>query len=184
LKPDTEHVETFTSFRDPVVNPAFRGQRRQALSQLDLAAIDRPIVNLVRRFNALPYCFTLQSCWGHFVCAGQRNPRNLQVLPLEGCAASVEYRIAYVALCVDNGREGISLLRDLGELPAIDPDLIQFGCADWFWQRQVNSYALQIEPKRHQKKDKVRIDFGEALRVQTIRDRTFAALEVLLVHRP
>jgi hypothetical protein len=183
LKPETEHVETFASFRDPVVNPAFPGQRRQALSQLDLNAIDRPIVNLVRRFNELPYCFTLQSCWGHFVCPGQRNPRNLQVLIPGGPLDSVEYRIAYMALCVENNHEGISLLQDLGEVPAIDPDYIQFGCADWFWQRQVNSYALQVEPKQHQTKDMVRIGHGEALHVQTIRDRVFAALEGLLDRR-
>lgn len=176
-------METFTSFRDPVVNPAFPGQRRQALSQLDLAAIDGPIVNLVRRFNELPYCFTLQSCWGHFVCAGQRNPRNLQVLAAGRPSDPVEYRIAYLALCVDDNHEGIALLRDLGKLAASDPDYIQFGCADWFWQRQLNSYALQVEPKRHQTKDKVRLDYREALHVQTIRDRTFAALESLLDRR-
>jgi hypothetical protein len=117
------------------------------------------------------------------VCAGQRNPRNLQVLAAGRSSDPVEYRIAYLALCVDDNHEGIALLRDFGELAAIDPDYIQFGCADWFWQRQLNSYALQVEPKRHQTKDKVRLDYREALHVQTIRDRTFAALESLLDRR-
>ncbi len=41
---------------------------------------------------------------------------------------------------------------DLRQIPAIDPEYIQFGCAEWFWEAQVNSYALQVEPMRHMTK--------------------------------
>jgi len=29
--------------------------------------IDGPIIGLINGFNKLPYCFTLQSCYEHFV---------------------------------------------------------------------------------------------------------------------
>ena len=173
-------METFTSVREPVDNPDYDVQRRQALARLDLAKIDAPIVTLVQRFNDLPYCFTLQSCCGHFLSAGQRDPHNVQVLPTVRSTAAVDYRIAYLALCIDRNDEGISLLTDLSEIAAIDPGYIQFGCAEWFWERQVNSYALQVEPKRYQARDSVSIAYEEALHVQTIRDTFFAVLERLL----
>jgi hypothetical protein len=173
-------VETFTSLKELVANPSFQDRRRQVLMRLDYAAIDPPIVALVQRFNDLPYCFTLQSCCGHFLSAGQRDRHNVQVLPAVRSTATVEYRIAYLALCIDRNDHGISLLTDLSEVAAIDPDYIQFGCADWFWERQVNSYALQVEPSRHQTKDAVCIAYEEALHVQTIRDTFIAALERLL----
>jgi hypothetical protein len=171
---------TFTSIKNPVANPAFRAQRRQALMQLDLATIDAPIVTLVSRFNELPYCFTLQSCCGHLLFAGQQDPHNVQSLPRVKSTASVEHRIAYLALCIDRNDEGISLLTDLGEVPAIDPDYIQFGCGDWFWQRQVNSSALQVEPRRYQTRDAVCIEYEEALHIQAIRNAVFSAREGLL----
>lgn len=173
-------METFTSFRTPVANPGFQKQRRRALARLDLATIDAPMVTLVGRLNELPYCFTLQSCWGHFVCAGQRDPRNVRRLSRVGGVASVRYRIAYLALCVDSNDEGTSLLKDLGEVAAIDPDYVQFGCADWFWRRQVNSYALQVEPRRYQTRDAVSVEYEEALHLQEVRDAVFSALERLL----
>ncbi len=173
-------METFTNVKDPVANPAFAAQRRQALTRLDLTTIDAPIVSMVRRFNRLPYCFTLQSCCGHFLCAGQGDPRNVQRLPEARSTAPVEYRIAYLALCIDNNDEGVSLLADLRDVAAIDPEYVQFGCADWFWERQVNSYALQVEPTRYRTKDAVCLAYEEALQVQAVRDTVFSALERLL----
>jgi hypothetical protein len=173
-------LETFTSVKNPVANPAFRAQRQQALIGLDLATIDAPIVALVRRFNELPYCFTLQSCYGHFLFDEQRDPHNVQPLPRVRRTATVEYRIAYLALCIDKNDEGISFLTDLAEVAHLDPDYVQFGCADWFWQRQVNSYALQVEPARYQTRDAVCITYEEALHIQAARDAVFSALERLL----
>ena len=92
----------------------------------------------------------------------------------------VEYRIAYVAVCIAEGAEGLSLLQDLQAITAVDPERIQFGCADWFWERHVNSYALQVEPERYRFKDSVQIGYQEALRIQRTRDVFWAKLQELL----
>ena len=44
--------------------------------------IDEPIIEIVNAFNTLPYCFTLQSCYGHFVYSGQKSSHNLEPLPV------------------------------------------------------------------------------------------------------
>ena len=68
--------------------------------------IDMPIINLINGFNKLPYCFTLQSCYGHFVYNGQKDSHNLEPLPVKDTIAKVEYRIAYIAFCIENSRLG------------------------------------------------------------------------------
>jgi len=55
----------------------------------------------------------------------------------------------------------------LGEVPSISPAFIQFGPPVWFWERQVNAFALQVEPKRFKNQDQATIDYAEALQVQT-----------------
>jgi len=142
--------------------------------------IDEPIIELVNAFNELPYCFTLQSCYGHFVYSGQNDPQNLKPLPLTDTIYRVEYRIAYVAFCVEYSDFGRTLLDVLKAIKDIDPDNIQFCCAEWFWERQVNSYALQVEPERFKFKDEAILDYQEALRIQKIRNEFFAQLKVLL----
>jgi hypothetical protein len=176
-------VETFTIAKELVPNPAFGAEREHALRQLDLATIDEPIVTLIERFNELPYCFTLQSCWGHFLPAGRGDPRTLEALPQVPRSGSVVYRIAYLALCIEDGPAGVALLRDLGAVPVVDPENIQFGCAEWFWDRHVNSYALQVVPQRFQQRDAVTIAYEEALLVQATRDAFFAALQRLPADR-
>jgi len=66
---------------------------------------------------------------------------------------------------------------------SVDSEYIQFGCADWFWERNVNSYALQVEPIRHMRKDQVRIEYGEALHIEKVRGRFFNEIECLLQKR-
>ena len=88
--------------------------------------------------------------------------------------------IAYIALCIENSPKGKGLLEDLRDIAATDPEFIQFGSAEWFWDRQVNSYALQVEPERYMDKDQVTIDYWEALRVQDVRDSFFSELRNLL----
>lgn len=83
-----------------------------------------------------------QSCYGHFIYTGQRDPHNIEPLPVTDKIARVEYRIAYIALCIENNAAGIKLLKALKEITVIDPENIQFCGADWFWERQINSYAL------------------------------------------
>ena len=176
-------METFTELKDFVDNPHFHEQRQEYLGKLDINTIDAPIVEIVEGFAKLPYCFTLQSCYGHFVYNGQKNPSDVEPLPISDSIDSVEYRIAYIALCVDNSEIGKALFQDLNKIPTIDPEYIQFGCAEWFWQRQVNSYVLQVEPKRHMTKDRATVGYQEALYIEKIRNQFFAQLKILLQER-
>ncbi len=67
-----------------------------------------------------------------------------------------------------------------GVTPAIDPDYVQFGSAEWFWERYANSYALQVEPARYKRKDEAILEQAEALHVQQIREFFFSKLRELL----
>ena len=125
-------METFTEIKGFVHNPHYREQRQKALSRLDRDTIDEPIVELISSFAKLTYCFTLQSCYGHFLHGSQTNSKNVEPLPVPGTIADVEYRIAYIALCIQNDDLGRGLFHDLSEIPLIDPEYIQFGCAEWF----------------------------------------------------
>ena len=177
----TAQLETFTERKDFVDNPHYYEQRQKCLGNLDINSIDAPIVEIVSGFAELPYCFTLQSCYGHFLHSGQKNPYNIELLPItDNSITRVEYRIAYIALCIENSKLGRALFQDLREIPAIDPEYIQFGCAEWFWERQVNSYALQVEPKRHMTKDRATVDYQKALHIEKTRNEFFAELKKLL----
>ena len=173
-------METFTEVRDFVDNPHYHEQRQESLRSLDIGTIDAPIVEIVSGFARLPYCFTLQICYGHFLHTDQRDPRNLEVLPVSNRIRRVQYRIAYIALGIQNSEVGRALFRHLRELPAIDPEYIQFGCADWFWERQVNSYVLQVEPRRHMTKDKAFVGYQEALYIEKLREEFFNRLGSLV----
>jgi hypothetical protein len=65
-------------------------------------------------------------------------------------------------------------------ITVIDPKNIQFCCADWFWKRQVNSYALQVEPDRFKYQDTAILDYQEALKIERIRNEFFVQLNELL----
>ena len=173
-------METFTQLKPLAVNPHFQAQKEKCLRSLTDAMIDYPIVDLINRFNALPFCFTLQSCYGHFVYNG-KDSLNFDPLPETGTIKIVEYRIAYVALCIANSVPGRDLLAVIEEIPAIDPQNIQFGCADWFWGQQTNSYVLQVEPNRFKHQDTAILDYPEALTTETVRHRFFTQLNNLLV---
>ena len=148
-----------------------------------MSAIDAPIVELIEGFSRLPYCFTLQSCYGHFLHDHQRDPQNFEPLPVSESLTHVEYRIAYIALCLQDSDPGRNLFGDLKEIPAIDPEYIQFGCAGWFWRGQVNSYALQVEPQRYMVKDKISVGYQEALHLEKIRDEFFRGLKKIIQQR-
>lgn len=156
-------METFTKIKPLVDHSLFQLQREKSLSKLDIATIDTPIIDVVNQFAKLPFCFTLQSCYGHFVYKNQKNPKNVEPLPDSSDISKVIYRIAYIALCVQNSDRGKTLLQKLSNILSIDPEYVQFGCAEWFWKKQVNSYALQVEPKRYQTKDQISIGYTEAL---------------------
>ncbi len=173
-------METFTELKNFVINPLYPQQRLATLSALDISTIDAPIAGTIMDLQEVPHCFTLQSCYGHFVHPGQQDRYNLERLSDLNSLDSVTYRIGYLALCIDNNPDGKKLLEDLKGLEAIAPDYIQFGCAEWFWDMQVNSYVLQVEPVRFRGKDEVAIDYQEALHIQEIRGGFFSGLSSLL----
>jgi hypothetical protein len=170
-------LETFITPKALVNNPHYQAQRQRTLAGLSDDMIDAPIVNLVNEFNALPYCFTLQCCYGHFLYDGQTDPHNLAPLPVTDAIDKVDYRIAYICLCVESGAWGKKLLEALDEITTLDPDNIQFCCAEWFWKRQANSYAVQVEPDRFKDQDRAILDYGEAVNLEKTRNAFFVRLE-------
>jgi hypothetical protein len=173
-------LETFTELKELVENPHYQVQKQKVLIDLTYDIIDTPIVALINGFNKLRYCFTMQSCYGHFVYNGQKDFHNLEPLPIKDTISEVEYRIAYIVFCIENNLLGKELLESLKGITAIDPENVQFCCAEWFWKRQVNSYALQVEPDRLKRKDTAIIDFKEALLIEEIRNEFFIRLYELL----
>ncbi len=168
-------METFAAPRDLVDNTRYESDRRKALAALDLDAIDAPIRELIRDFILLPHCFTLQCCWGHFVCRPGQDPHTLELVP-EDHDGQVRYRIAYVALCVENSAPGRRLLGTLRDVTEVDRGMVQFGSPEWFVRSCPNTYALQVEPAHSMLKDEAVLTRDEALLVQQVRDRFFAAL--------
>jgi hypothetical protein len=169
-------METFTKPKPFVDNPLYGKQKDESLASLDINTIDAPIVEIIRDFAKLPHCFTLQSCYGHFLYDNQREPRNVDPLTNLDKGLNVEYRIAYIALCIQNSETGLRLFQSLGNLTVIDPEYVQFGCAEWFWERQVNSYAVQVEPERYKTCDKAIVSSQEALYIEEVRNQFFDEL--------
>lgn len=173
-------METYTEPRELVENPGFRQQREQALAGLSSDMLDGPIVDLITGLNELPCFFTLQCCYGHFLFEGCADSDNLDPLPVLESTAEVTYRIAYLAFCVDNSAKGKEILALLKGVTSVDPDNIQFCCAEWFWERQKNSYALQVEPDRFKRWDTADISYKEALKVEQVRGQFFQRLREVL----
>lgn len=176
----TEKLETFTGLKKIAENPRYRPQRRESLDNLADGPIDAPIVDLIDGLNRLPYCFTLQSCFGHFRCNGRQESHTIEPLPTGVVIVEVEYRIAYIAFCLENSRMGGWLYEALRKIVDIDPDTVQFGCAEWFWERQINSYVLQVEPDRFKHKDRAVLGYREALHIEETRNKFFARLYQLV----
>ncbi len=173
-------METFTELKEFVENPHYQLQKQKTLGNFTDDMIDMPIIDIINGFNKLSYCFTLQSCYGHFVYKGQKNLHNLEPLPVKDTITNVEYRIAYIAFCIENSASGRKLFEALKEITAIDPENVQFCCPEWFWERQVNSYALQVEPDKFKRKDKAMLDYKEALYIEKVRNEFFILLDKFL----
>jgi hypothetical protein len=174
-------LETFIEPGKLESNPGFPKQKQKALAELTDGMIDEPIVNIIRGFNNLSCCFTLQCCYGHFVYDGHWDPHNLDPIPESDKISRVEYRIAYIAYCIDNSEAGRKLLEKLQTITSIDPENIQYCSTRWFLRRQVNSYVLQVEPDRFKHKDKAILDYKEALYIENLRGEFFRKLEELLL---
>lgn len=173
-------METFLPPKAFVINPHYREQREKSLSHLTDDMIDANIISLINGFNRLPYCFTLQSCYGHFVTKDQKDLYNLEPLPAKDIVDRVTYRLSYIAFCFEHSTSGIGLFEALKRMTSIDPDYIQFCCAAWFWENQVNSYALQVIPDRFKRNDTATVDFKEAQHIEKIRNELFMRLYDLM----
>lgn len=179
-------VETYTAARPLVPNPNYDSDRRNALRQLRTelsnGSIDGPTLDIVERFARLPHCYTLQSCYGHFMRESRVEDRNMnRVDSLMAVSGTLHYRIAYIALCIQNSDRGRTLLEEMRTVQDVAPGYIQFGSADWFWQRCVNSYVLQVSPLKNAFQDHFEVSLEEARRIERTRDRFFDRLrEVLL----
>jgi hypothetical protein len=173
-------METFEPPRSILANSRFAEQKRAAVRDMVQADIDAPIVDLIRSFNHLPHCFTLQSCFGHFTWLPDQDTHNVEPLPAGDLDVPVRYRIAYLAFCLDDGTERCAMMSKLRDVTCIDPEYVQFGCADWFWTRQINSYVLQVEPLRFEHRDEAILGFPEARRIEQVRNRFFEVLRSIV----
>ena len=173
-------METFTEIKEFVENPGYPDQRQRALAGLSDDMIDDPIIDLINGFNRLPYCFTIQCCYGHFRYNPQQDRYNCDPLPISDTIEKVDYRIAYICFCIENSVSGRGLFGALNKTTTIDPDYIQFCCAEWFWERQVNSYSLQVQPDRFKHQDSAILDYQEALHVEKIRNQFWDRLRELV----
>ena len=174
-------METFTSLKAFISNPGFCEQRQIALEKLDITAIDEPLIDLIEGFAKLRYCFTLQCCYGHFVAERNRKQYSISELYLSDTNQKVEYRLAYLALCIEDSEQGQNLLHRLAKIRDSDPNMIQLGCCEWFWERQINSFTIQVEPKRYQYRDRIAVKVKEAIKIGTVRNRFFEELRKLVL---
>ncbi len=173
-------METFVEPKPFIDNARYSEQRRNCLAGLEGESIDAPVVDIVAGFNAQACCFTLQSCFGHFLYDRQTDEHNLAPLPVAKPVGDIDYRIAYLAVCIENSTSGRMLIEVLKQVTDLDPQNIQFGCAEWFWRRQVNSYVLQVEPDRFKHRDRATLSFEEAVIIEDARNKFFARLNALL----
>jgi len=68
----------------------------------------------------------------------------------------------------------------LQNMQDIDKDYIQFGSADWFWERQLNSFVLQVEPTEYKYEDRALINWEKAIHIDKTRQILFKELKHLL----
>lgn len=163
-------------------HPDYPMYREEVMSALDYNDIDPPIRELIRGFNSLPHCFTLQCCFGHFIHRPGQDIHNLDRLP-SGTDSRIQYRIAYMAFCLENSLYGRVLYESLKRVPQLDPPYIQFGSADWFWNQWPNSWVLQVEPHREREKDQTVVGYEEALHIEKVRDLFFVRVGEVLARQ-
>ena len=171
---------SYTHEKELIDNPHFERQRAESVSGLNIENIDLPIRGLIQVSSKLSCCFTVQCCFGHFVYPGQEDIGNLEPLPQDRDDLRVKYRIAYLAFCVQKNQRGVHLLDELRKIINVDPEFIQFGCAEWFWKRHLNSYVLQVEPERYRMKDEVWLELDEALHVEATRSTFFREIHAVI----
>lgn len=68
----------------------------------------------------------------------------------------------------------------LKKIAGKNPAYIQFGSADWFWEKSVNSVVIQVEPERFKHLDKIVTNYHEAVKIQKVRDMFFKEIETMV----
>jgi len=182
-------MDTFIPARPFTHHPGYLSDRKNAQRELEMeilkGSIDPPLLPLIRECIPITHFFTVQCCYGHFVHDLEPDTENL-VLPSRylGKVETVTYRLAYLAVCIqDNGR-GREFYADLEALAEENPDYFQFGSADWFWEGMVNTYCIQLEPERFKAKDSAVISLREALVIEELQKVFFNRLaEIIHRHR-
>ena len=170
-------MDTYTPAKSFVAHPEFQSERLAALDGLDITLVDPQLAPLIKNLNRLPYLFTLQCCHGHLFTLDSK-----EIADFEGYKGSdeVEYRLAYIAFCIENSPLGRSFLEELKQIPSrLEEHTVHFGSAQWFWDHWVNSYILQVMPLRFKDQDKAVIDLPEAGRIIELRDTFFSNMRDL-----
>ena len=166
-------METFTKPKKLIRNPDYPHNKVEQISKIRSPKVDLPLRKFICTFNRIPHAFTLQCCWGHFLPKNQEKPVKMDELPESYELEKVLYQIAYIAFCVQHCNEGKQFLKRLEQTVSLNPLFIQFGSASWFWQRQVNSFVLQVMPDRFKLHDRIVLDYEEALQIQKWRSVFF-----------
>ncbi|HII99788.1 MAG TPA: hypothetical protein HA272_11185 [Methanoregula sp.] len=185
-------METFTPPRPFVPHVGYQQDRDRSLRGLEQeirnGTIDPPILPLVKECIPITHCFTVQCCYGHFVHQLEPDPENLiPVTHYRDRKEEIEpirYRIAYLALCIEDIPAGHTMYADLQEMADRNPVFIQFGSADWFSERMPNTYCIQLEPERMKTEDSGLVTWEEASRIEELKMPFFTNVtEILLRHR-
>jgi hypothetical protein len=176
-------METFCIAKPMIPDSHFDERRQAAVKEIDLHQIDTPLRSLIERLSELPYCFSLQCCWGHFVHDTQPDRHWIGPLGEVKEDAAIHYRLAYLAVCLKRDESGMKFLGDLKDLEKLDPEYLQFGSADWFWARQINSYAVQVMPDRFKDRDTAEVTVEEARHLEKVKLRMFEELDLLVCEK-
>jgi hypothetical protein len=174
-------METFAGPKRFVDNPEYEQNRLVALgtlrSLISTGRIDPPLVELITLFSRVSHCYTIQSCFGHFVHALEPDKHTLaRLTPYRGMVRTVQYRIAYIAFVLETSENGFMLYRDLRALALKNPGYIQFGSAGWFWGQSVNTYQIQVAPEQEKEKDSFWVTYDKALLLEEMRDMLICKL--------
>ena len=149
----------------------------------DMAEVDieEPIIEVIDSLNKLPFCFTIQSCFGHFLFENKPASTTYYLPEKTTRTRNCKYRISYVAIRVDGSQEARGLLSLLRDIPStINKEYIQFGCAEWFWEQHINSFVIQVQPRDRSNVDSLLVTTEEAQLIQAVRDRFWEVMESTL----
>lgn len=174
-------MQTFCSEKPLEYNPGFNAKKVRSLKEMSDVDIETPVVEVVNSLNKLPFCFTLQSCFGHFLIEGENISDSFYFPYSYTDAKEFLYRISYVAICVDSvpeSRRLLTLLRDI--LNKINTEYLQFGCAEWYWEQYVNSYVIQVQPWNRSNVDSLYVTTEEAQKIRTVRDHFWKIMAATL----